>query len=489
MKFKVKSFKIGAGKPIIFLHSIDAKKLKIHIGDRIGVLSGNKRVIGVIDLVENYFKHGEIGISHELMKKLGVESGDLVELVFLPLSNSTRYIQKKLSCTPYTKKELFQIISDINNNFLSEAEIAYFVSGVYHCGMSIQETIYLTEAIYKTGNKINWHSSKIVDKHSIGGIPGNRTTPIVVSICAAAGLIMPKTSSRAITSAAGTADVIESIARVNLSIKDIKSIVKKAGACLAWGGSLGLAPADDKLIQVEKVLNLDPKPQLIASILAKKLAVGSKYVLIDIPYGHGAKVSKGEAEKLKEDFFKIARYFKLKIKVVLTDGSQPIGNGIGPILEIKDVLRVLRRNDSPKDLESKCLTLSGAILEMTGKAKKGEGKKMALEILDSGKAYSKFEQIIKLQEGKLNHLKKAKFIHTIRSNKNGKIGSINNKDINRLARLAGSPIDKTAGLYLRKHRGEKVRKGEAILEIHTESKPKMNRSLAFYEEMRPILVV
>ncbi len=489
MKFRVKSFKIGAGKPIIFLHRKDAEKLNIHVSDRIGVSSGRKKIIGVVDIVENYFKTGEIGVSHEIMKKLGINSGDSVELVFLPLSNSTKYIQKKLACNSYKRDELYQIISDITTNALSEAEIAYFISGVYHCGMSVKETIYLTEAIYKTGNRIAWGSSKIVDKHSIGGIPGNRTTPIVVSICAAAGLIMPKTSSRAITSAAGTADVIESVAKVDLSIEEIKSIVKKAGACLAWGGSLGLAPADDKLIQVEKVLHLDPKPQLIASILAKKLAVGSKYVLIDIPYGAGAKVSREQAENLGKEFLKISRYFNLKLKFILTNGSQPIGNGVGPILEIKDVLRVLQRDNPPLDLESKSITLAGAILEMTGKAKKGEGKSLASQILNTGRAYKKFQEIIILQKGKLSNLKKARFIHVIKSKVTGRVHSIDNKDINRLARLTGSPMDKASGLYLYKHRGDKIKKGESLMEIHSESRQKLNQAVSFYNTIKPIAVM
>ncbi len=489
MKFRIKSFKLGAGKPIIFLHKKDAEKLNFHIGDRIEVSARNKRIVGVVDLVGTYFKPGEVGVSGEIAKKLDLKSGDLVELNFIPLSNSSRFIHKKLSCAPYTKKELFQIISDINNNILSEAEIAYFVSGIYHCGMSIEETIYLTEAIYKTGNIISWGSRKVVDKHSIGGIPGNRTTPIVVSICAAAGITMPKTSSRAITTSSGTADVIESVAKVDFSIKKLKSIVNKVGACLAWGGSLGLAPADDKLIQVERILHLDPKPQLIASILAKKLAVGSKYVLIDIPYGAGAKVSYSQAKSLKKDFLKIGRYFGLKINVIMTPGSQPIGNGIGPILEIKDILRVLQRNDSPKDLESKSVKLAGIILEMVGKARKKEGMKMALKILDSGRAYKKFSEIIKAQGGKLNGLKRAKYVHSIKAHKSGVIGSIDNKDINRLARLAGSPADKASGLYIIKHRGDKVLKGENIMEIHAESSHKVSQALAFFKTIKPVSII
>src|SRR3989344_4496891 len=175
----------------------------------------------------------------------------------------------------------------------------------------------------ESGKVISWGNREVADKHSIGGIPNNRTTPIVVSICASHGILMPKTSSRAITSAAGTADVVEVLANVELSDKELKKVVLKTNACLVWGGSLGLAPADDKLIKIERALNLDPESQLLASILSKKLAAGSKFVLIDIPYGHGAKVSREEAAKLGRRFISLARKFRIKIKVVLTDGSHP----------------------------------------------------------------------------------------------------------------------------------------------------------------------
>ena len=112
--------------------------------------------------------------------------------------------------------------------------------------------------------------------------------------------------------------------------------------------------ADDKLIRVERLLNLDPQSQLIASIMSKKLAVGSKFILIDIPFGEGAKVTKSQALVLKKKFKGIAKHFKLHVEIILTDGSQPIGNGIGPLLEAEDVMAVLRNDPlAPEDLRKK----------------------------------------------------------------------------------------------------------------------------------------
>tara|TARA_Y100000310_G_scaffold273643_1_gene289198 strand:+ start:1280 stop:2749 length:1470 start_codon:yes stop_codon:yes gene_type:complete len=488
MKLQVRTFNLRAGKPIAFIQEEDAARLGIHIGERIEIEDNGKKLIAVTDIVKGVLKPGEIALSQDIVKKLGVETKDFVSITLSSAPKSAKIIQRKLECKPYNKKELQKIISDIVSNRLSEIEIAYFISGVNHCGMSLEETTFLTEAIFETGKKLKWNSGKIADKHSIGGVPGNRTTPIVVSICAAAGVTMPKTSSRAITSAAGTADVIEAVAKVDYSASSLKKIVNKVGACLIWGGSLGLAPADDKIIRVEKVLSLDPEPQLIASILAKKLATGSKYVLIDIPAGKGAKVSRKEAEKLKTNFLKIGKKLKLKIKVVITNGSQPIGNGIGPILEVKDILKVLRQENSPKDLEKKSIMLAGEILEMVGKSKKGNGKNFAQKILNSGNAFEKFEEIIKAQEGKLKYLKSAKLSREIKSKKSGKILEIGNKKINYLARLLGCPLDKSSGLYLHKHKGEKIKKGETILTFHSESKQKMKDALNYLKEDNPILI-
>lgn len=256
---------------------------------------------------------------------------------------------------------------------------------------------------------------------------------------------------------------------------------------MVWGGSLGMVPADSRIIQVEKLLKIDPQAQLLASIMSKKLAVGSKYILIDIPYGKGAKVNKSQAIKLKKKFEQIGKYFHKKISVVLTDGKQPIGNGIGPGLELIDILKILKREeDAPKDLEKKSLFLAGQILEMAKKAKKGKGVELANEILQSGKAFEKFEQIIIAQGGKLKKIKLAKFKKNILSKKSGKIREINNKKINSLAKIAGCPIDKFAGVYLYFHVRDKIKKGEKILTIYSESKSRLNEAIRFYNETKPI---
>jgi thymidine phosphorylase len=258
---------------------------------------------------------------------------------------------------------------------------------------------------------------------------------------------------------------------------------------MVWGGALGVVPADAKIIRVEKKLNIDPEAQLLASIMSKKLAMSSNHILIDIPYGKGAKVTKAEALNLKRKFKTLAKYYKKKLEVVLTNGSQPIGNGIGPILELRDVIAVLQnKQDAPKDLKRKSLFLSAKLLELTGKAKKGQGLKMAKQILESNKALEKFKEIIKAQKGSFKIPNPARFKKEISSKKSGKILEINNKKINHLARLTGAPNDKASGLFLHCLEGKKVKRGDKLLAIYSQSKSRLRQAIRFYNKERPIKI-
>jgi len=483
-KLKVKFLKLSAGRPVAILHKNFAEKASIHVDDRIYIEKKGKKIAAVVDLATGFLKENEIVVSTEISSTMKLKEDNIVEVELATKPESLELIYKKLACKPLSKKELEKIMSDIVKNKLTETEIAYFVAGVYKCGMSLKEIVNMTKAIVDTGKKLNL-KGEVVDKHSTGGIPG-RTTPIIVSICAASGLKMPKTSSRAITSPSGTADAMEVLCKVNFSIKEIKRILKKVNACIVWGGSLNIAPADDKIIQVERLLNLDPEAQLLASIIAKKLAVNAKYVLIDIPYGKNAKVTRREAKNLERKFKKLGKHFNMQLECFLKRVEEPLGNGIGPALEISDVIKVLERKSSCYKLESRSLELAGKLLELAGKAEKGKGIEKAKKILDSGKALSKFKQILKAQKGKIKKIRKTKFSKDIKAHKTGKIKEIKTRELNSLARIAGCPLDKFAGLYLHKHVGESVKKNEKILTIYSESKTELREAVKYYKEKRLI---
>ena len=493
MQLKVKFLKWSAGIPVAMLNHKTADKMSVHPEDRINLRTISKypkEISTIVDVVKGIVKEDEIAISSELEKFLSFKISKKVEVNLAVPPKSLDFIKKKLNNHQLTKNEIDAIIKDVVNNSLSDSEIALFITAVYKYGTNMKETIYLIEAIRKSGSQLRIKGKFIADKHSVGGVPGNRTTPIVVSICAAGGLIMPKNSSRAITTAAGTADVIETIADVEFSIKDLKKIIKKTGACMVWGGGLGMVPADARMMDVERSLKIDPESQLIASIMSKKLAADSKYILIDIPYGKNAKISSREkALRIKRRFERLGRYFKRKVKCFITDGSQPVGNGIGPALELIDIIKILDpKQEGPLDLEKKSLFLAGSLFEMTGKAKNGCGEKMAEEILRSGKAFEKFKEIIKAQNGNLNRLKMAKFSHDIHSIKSGEITEINNYKINSLVRVSGCPVDKSAGIYLYSHVGDKIKKGQKIITIYAESMSRLNEAKRFYEKEKPIVI-
>ncbi len=492
MELKLKLLKWSTGLPVAMLHEKTAEKIGVHSRDRVLIktLSRNPVKISVIlDTARGLVREDEIAVSSELGERLKVRSGKKVCVKISSPPESLDFIKKKLNKKRLSEKEIGEIVDDIMDNSLSEAEIALFISAMYQKGMTDKETVFLINSILKTGNRLALRKKLVVDKHCVGGVPGNRTTPIVVSICAANNLIFPKTSSRAITSAAGTADAVETIAKVDFSIKEIQEIIKKTNACMVWGGSLGLVPADDKLINVEKMVEIDPEAQLLASIMAKKLSVGSKYILIDIPYGKNAKVSKKRALRIKHKFEYLGDHFKKEMKVVLTDGNQPIGNGIGPALEMKDVIAVMDRNqEGPQDLEKKSLFLSGELLELSGKAKKGKGFEMARQTLESGEAFKKFKQIISAQHGNINRIRPSKFKKDILVKKSGKIRIINSKLIPDLARIAGCPADKFAGIYIYGHLGTKLKKGDKLLTIYSDSKARLDEAVRFYSKNPPLII-
>ncbi len=496
MRLKIKFLKWSAGLPVAMLNQKTAEEIGVHTKDRLSIktLSKNPKSIStIIDTIENHLiKRNEIAVSSELRKILKLKNNQKVEVVLAPSSKSLDYIKNKLNGFHLTQDQTNEIIKDIVSNSLSEAEIAMFVSAMYEKGMNLEETIYLIKAIYKFGEHFTLKNKLVADKHSIGGIAGNRTSPIVVAVCAASGLIMPKTSSRAITSAAGTADVMEAICKVDFSIKDIKKIIQKTNACLVWGGGLGMVPADSKIIKIERTLGIDPEAQLLASIMSKKLAMGAKHILIDIPYGKTAKVTKPEALKLKKKFEYLGKHFKKNLRVVLTHGDEPMGSGVGPALELIDVIKILNPEEKgPKDLEEKSLFLSGQLLEMAKKAKKGAGMKMAREILDSGKAFEKFREIVKAQKGelkKISEIKPAKLKKDILVPESGKISEIHNKKINSLARVAGAPVSKLSGLYLYHDLHTNVKKGEKLLTIYSDSKSRLKEAVKFYKKEKPIKI-
>lgn len=428
-----------------------------------------RRILAVLNIVDDDHIVGplELGLSESAFRRFGCPEETSVELSQAAPPESLEAVRAKIGGRTLSADEIDAIIRDIAAWRYSKMEIAAFlVAGAAF--LTTEETLALTRSMAAVGTRLNWPDNLVVDKHCIGGIPGNRTSMIVVPIVAAHGLIIPKTSSRAITSPAGTADTMEVLARVDLSIDEMRNIVEAERGCLVWGGHVNLSPADDIMISVERPLGIDSREQMIASIMSKKTAAGSTHLVIDIPTGPTAKVrNQTDAVRLKKLFEFIGDRMGLTPEIVITDGSQPVGNGVGPVLEARDVMAVLRNDAAaPADLRERAILLAGRILEFDPALRGGKGVQRAREILETGQAMAKMERIVARQGENTAPPGLASLTQEIAAPADGRVGAIDCYRIARIARLAGAPMDKGAGVDLLKKVGDRVSKGEPLYRIH-----------------------
>ena len=439
--------------------------------NRILVSTKDRSVIATLYQVEGgMLACNEAGLSDSAWARLDLKDGDMVRARHAPTVESLAHVRGRVYGHALDQDALNQIIPDIVAGRYSPVEISAFITACAAKPLSLAETTALTRAMVASGECLSWNSSVVADKHSVGGLPGNRTTPIIVAIVASLGLTMPKTSSRAITSPAGTADMMETLAPVELSSAAIRRVVEREGGCVVWGGAVNLSPADDVLIRVERALDIDSEGQMVASVLSKKIAAGATHVVLDMPVGPTAKVrSTDAAAALSSSLAATAAPFGLKMRILTGDGSQPIGRGMGPALEARDVLAVLK-NDShaPKDLRARALELAGALLELSGRAPEGAGVALAASALDDGRAWSKFQKICEAQGG-MREPPRAPYRKDIEAICDGLVTQIDNRRIARLAKLAGAPFDKAAGAEIHVRLGDKVTRGMPLCTLHSET--------------------
>jgi thymidine phosphorylase len=438
---------------------------------RVKVSYNGRSIVATLNVTtDSLLAADEASLSEAAWLFLGANSGDLVRLSHSPPVESLSQVRAKVYGEKLSAAGIASIVRDIVAGRYSDIDLAAFVTAFAGAKIDIEETIALTHAMIDTGERLYWGRSPVVDKHCVGGLPGNRTSMIVVPIVAACGLTIPKTSSRAITSPAGTADAMETIAPVDLDLAHMRRVVEHEGACIVWGGRVRLAPADDVIISVERPLDFDSGTQLVASVLSKKAAAGSTHVVIDIPIGPTAKVrSTAAAEVLESMLLTVGTAIGLSVRVVRTDGTQPVGRGIGPALEARDVLAVLRRSTgAPADLCDRSLALAGVVLEIGGGAAVGRGRARAQDALASGSALRKFEAICAAQGG-MREPAVAPLTHIVSATRRGRISDIDNRRLARLAKLAGAPRAASAGVELHARLGATVQRDEPLITIHAET--------------------
>jgi thymidine phosphorylase len=435
------------------------------------ITHGNTSMVATLYVVApDMLGNGEIGLSEYPWAKLKLKRGSPVTVSHPPPLESFSHVRSKVYGHRLGDHAFQQIVHDIAGGRYLNIDLSAFITTCAANSLDLEEMTGLTRAMVDVGERIDWGRTPIVDKHCVGGLPGNRTTPLVVAMVAAAGLTIPKTSSRAITSPAGTADMMETLAPVELGIDKMREVVEQEGGCIVWGGAVKLSPTDDVLIRVERVLDLDAEGQLVASILSKKIAAGSSHLVLDLPVGPTAKVRSHEAAtSLAHSLTEVARAFGLHVRTVQSDGTQPVGRGIGPALEARDVLAVLKGEaNAPSDLRDHAVVLAGHLLEMGGAAQNGDGQTLARHILSSGQAWHKFQAICQAQGG-MRTPPVADHRHVMTADRTGIIDRIDNRRLAKVAKLAGAPDDPAAGVEIHVRIGERVVEGEPTYTIHSEA--------------------
>jgi thymidine phosphorylase len=453
---------------------IDALRAGAKVSIRLeGAPPDSAVLLAVLNIVEDttIIGHDEIGLSVQAFSQLGVPEGTAVRIGPAPRPASLDAVRHKLQGEALDLAAMRAIARDIADRRYSRSEIAAFLVACGRDDLERDEILALTRAMLETGQRLDWREPLVADKHCIGGIPGNRTSMIVVPIVAAHGMLIPKTSSRAITSPAGTADTMQVLAQVELPPERLRAIVERERGCIAWGGTARLAPLDDLLIAVERPLGLDSPGLMVASILSKKLAAGSTRLLLDIPVGPSAKVRLlSEAQRLRKTFEHVGHALGLHVEVMLTDGTQPIGRGIGPVLEARDVMAVLdNRPDAPADLRAKSIRLAGRILEFDPDVRGGDGEALARDILDSGRAAAKMAAIIDAQGRREDPPAAGRLVTEIVATRSGRIVGIDNLRLARAARQAGAPASPGAGIDLQVRLGDEINAGQALYRLHAET--------------------
>jgi len=495
MPLIVKVLDILSGKRAIILNKADALSLGIELHDRVKVVHENKTSTALVEITEDpkLVPNGQIGFYKEIATEMGALNGETTEISVAKIPSSVIYIRKKLKGKVLSTEEITSIVQDAVALNLSELETVAFLLAQEFYGMNMDEIEALTKGMLKTG-KILELPGRVVDKHSIGGVPGNKVSLLIVPIIASTGLYIPKTSSRAITSPSGTTDTMSVLANVQFSIDEFKTMVMKVGGAIVWGGSLNLAPADDIFIRVEQPLKIDPRSQMLASIMSKKAAEGISYLVLDLPTGKGAKVETMEqANSLATDFIELGRRLGITVKCGITYGGQPIGRAVGPALEAIEALKALEHPDeASKSLVGKSTALAGLLLEITGYARRGEGAGVAMDILKSGKAEKKFREIIDAQGGdpqiKPEEIQVGKYTYQFTTETDGYVTLVDNDIIKNIARAAGAPIEKGSGIVIHAKQGYKVEKGQVLMEIYAERSTKLQEAIAICNNIRPIVV-
>ena len=488
MKLTVTRLDMTVPESVAVLFRDDCLEMGVGPTDRIRIACGGSVTSAAVISDEPEYR-GRILIPTALMERCGASDGDVADVAYSPPPESIRSIRKKIHGGKLTRTEIDAIVGDIMDGDLSGRDILAFVSAFNVNNADVSEIAALTRSMADTGRKVDLGVKPVFDFHSLGGVPGNKITPIVVSIVASEGLVIPKMSSRAISSACGTADFIDTFCDVEMDTQMLLDAVGRTKAVFACGNE-DYAPVGQLIIRTERPMGIDPRPTMIASILSKKVAIGSTHLLMDLPMGEGAKVPDMEsAHSLARDMIAIGELLGIRIECAVSRADQPIGTAIGPILEARECISVLEKGEGDPAVVDKACSMAGIILEMAGF---DDGIERAYDILRSGRALAKFREIVAVQNGDpdigSDDLVPGEFWKDVHAKRDGIVQYVDNRNMVAIAKGAGAPADVGAGILLLHKRGDRVKEGDALFRIYAESRIKLERAVESARSRRPMFV-
>jgi len=488
----VKEVDINFEEAVAFIHASTLEKIKIKPSAYVKLRSESAEIICQVVATGSIVPPDTIGLSAELINKLGINEGRKIAIYARRRPNSLEFLKSKRNGAVWNERQIRTIVNDICNGVYTDLEISMFTLAQYYLGLSMDEITTLTQAMAEFGTTLKFDEPTF-DKHSIGGVPGNKVSLIIVPTVAAAGLLIPKTSSRAITSPSGTADTMEVLANVNFSADEILEIAPKVRGMLVWGGTLDLSPLDEIVIhRVEQPLGIDPHSQMLASIFSKKLSTGVDYLVLDVPTGEGTKMpTREDAIEYAQEATELGRRLGIQVEAALSYGEQPLGRAVGPALEAKEALLTIM-GKGPTSVLEKSIELAGILFEMAGLSPTGQGHALALEYIQKGKTKAKMEEIIGVQGGDPNvkpeDIPIGEYKVDITAPKDGYIVKISNTAIKKICNVAGTPNHKQAGVYLHKKIGEFSKKGERLMTIYSDSETRLTEAVNLAMNLNPFIL-
>ncbi len=483
---------------LLLLNKNDFDELGLSLGKSVRFSYDRLNFSARVAFTSSLIPKGSIGIPPHLIKQYELPENESGRVEVLKTSEVEGVIQKKMMGGNLDKDETNLLVRELRDGAVSQVHTVAFALSHHFGKTELKEIEYLAQALSDSGTKLDF-TAPTYNKHSLGGVPGNKVSLLIVPIVAAGGLLIPKTSTKAITSPSGTVDSMSVFADVDLSPDEIIEIASKTKGCIVFaGGKLDLAPAIDRIIEdAGYPLGIDPKSLMLAGIMSKKLATGTDFMVLDLPCPTTKIPTIEEGQAFARSFVELAAQLGVRLEAGLTYGGVPVGHSIGPALEAREALETLMSNGKtgPTSLIEKSTGLAGILFEMAGLSARGRGNEYARELLTSGKAYEKFKQIVEAQGGDPSVTPQditAEFIdedHIFKwkASADGWPIEFNNAALAAVARAAGAPNDKGAGILV-KSKKEPVRKGDVVLQVYASSESALDETIALIAKTVPVTI-